>query len=478
MEKNHNKRLQKENSFNIPDNYNNLFCKKLKLPEFKKNFEFEFPRENLSIENLKDEVNLLSFNNGRNEPYQKLKENSPIVKISIHNVSSEENQNNIEIKRLTTGNYCGIIFAKPYNIIIESRFGDAFLKRMLNVLNDVYIQTEVVEGKLNHDNPFLQILIYLFIQSLEKASILGLPREYKDFKHNEYKVRGRLDINNIVRRNIPFTGKISSISREQTEVEEIAEVINYTINKCDRYLGSNNTIIKRINNVRNTLKSLSKNIYPDKFIIDKAKKHRVLQNPVFSEYKNVLKYAELIINMSDIYNDKKQNNKSRGYIFDVSELFEIYIEKILRHNLQGWSVKAQEKINTYKGTFFAREIRPDLVLEKDDKVLVFDTKYKRMNYRGSTKNDMGDVDRTDFFQIHTYMAHYFDESKNTKLVAGGLLYPIEGIYKEVKTDKWLGNTGNFIIDGINLNGLTDSNFKDEISARENKFVNSIKTILT
>ena len=40
---------------------------------------------------------------------------------------------------------------------------------------------------------------------------------------------------------------------------------------------------------------------------------------------------------------------------------------------------------------------------KDKDVIVFDTKYKKMQMRDRYKNG-GDVDRNDFFQINTYMS--------------------------------------------------------------------------
>ena len=67
---------------------------------------------------------------------------------------------------------------------------------------------------------------------------------------------------------------------------------------------------------------------------------------------------------------------------------------------------------------------PDIVFQKDNEVLVWDAKYKRMKY------DFYDYDRSDFFQIHTYINYY---QKNFSVMAGGLLYPLTKPYtKEVE----------------------------------------------
>ncbi len=69
-----------------------------------------------------------------------------------------------------------------------------------------------------------------------------------------------------------------------------------------------------------------------------------------------------------------------------------------------------------------------------------------------------ELDRADFFQIHTYSGYYLQESN---LIASGLLYPLT-ISKE--TDKLLKNhskglfgdpksSSNFVVDGIDISFL-------------------------
>ena len=120
---------------------------------------------------------------------------------------------------------------------------------------------------------------------------------------------------------------------------------------------------------------------------------------------------------------------------------------------------------------------------KDNDVLVFDTKYKKMQMRG-TKEGIWDVDRNDFFQINTYMSYYQNQNFNVKI--GGLLYPIEKSFIENKnichSQTWFGNTNTkFIIDGIDLLNLEEPKDNENkfapISRREQKFINGIKELL-
>jgi 5-methylcytosine-specific restriction endonuclease McrBC regulatory subunit McrC len=119
---------------------------------------------------------------------------------------------------------------------------------------------------------------------------------------------------------------------------------------------------------------------------------------------------------------------------------------------------------------------------KDNDVIVFDTKYKRMIMQGKNQNGAGDVDRNDFFQINTYMSYYQNKKFNARI--GGLLYPIEKSFIENKhichSETWFGNPNTkFIVDGIDLSNLEEDNENKfaEISKREQNFINGIKKLL-
>jgi 5-methylcytosine-specific restriction endonuclease McrBC regulatory subunit McrC len=85
--------------------------------------------------------------------------------------------------------------------------------------------------------------------------------------------------------------------------------------------------------------------------------------------------------------------------------------------------------------------------------MVFDAKYKRMKFiTGIGDEKRGDLDRSDFFQIHTYISYYQNDGYD--VIAGGLLYPMEKVYdkKECFSETLFGkdNTTKFIVDGIEL----------------------------
>ena len=119
---------------------------------------------------------------------------------------------------------------------------------------------------------------------------------------------------------------------------------------------------------------------------------------------------------------------------------------------------------------------------KDKDVIVFDTKYKKMQMRDRYKNG-GDVDRNDFFQINTYMSYYQNHPDKYNVKIGGLLYPMD-LFEEDRchSQTWFGNSKTkFIIDGIYLSDLKDAEDNENkfapISKKEQKFIEGIKKLL-
>lgn len=458
-------------------------------------------REGKSYSNNFSEIEVESFILSKKKLPSKFKgfifpEKGKINKENIHLISLKESKTEKKVKDLLeaevlnfrkqdddqyfikTSNYLGVIYDNENKIKVEitSRFGEKFLHHMINYINDIFIPNISFEAKKDNKKDFNQfqfILAHLFIQSLEKsASIFGLPKAYKSQELHSYKVRGKLDIKKLIQYNIPLRTKLHSNYREQIEVQEIVDVLHKALSILDNKF--KDIINARVLGLKNTLKEKRSSKFVDSLTIQKAKNHKALINPTYQPFKQVLKYAEMIIKQYDFTEDSKGNLETTAYLFDATELFEVYLEKLLRKNgnLDEWEVRSQERNSTYGDTFFGREIRPDMVLIKEDRVAVFDVKYKRMNYFKD------DVDRNDFFQIHTYMA-YYNGLKDKELLAGGLLYPIEAKErKDTISNSILNEETKFIIDGIYLKNEDGGELNlESITKAEEDFVKRIKNIL-
>ncbi|MGJ0310742.1 5-methylcytosine restriction system specificity protein McrC [Aliarcobacter cryaerophilus] len=382
-----------------------------------------------------------------------------------------------------TGNYVGKFVWQGLEIDIKSRFSNTFLERMLNFANDIFLDDVSITGnKVDKDFDISKYIIYyMFVQNLEKAFLLGLPKAYKSIEHHEMKLKGKIDINKFIKYDIPFQGKISSVSREQKEIQEIIDVLYKAVKIIDK---NNKAFLKNISHIKTHLKQYKSNNYVSNETINRALKSKALQNPIFAPYKKVLEYARFIINGNNIEEKNDGKQETFGFIINVAELFEIYITKLLQKEFSDWYVESphlrlDERFG--KTYLYSRKIIPDIVMTKNKDVIVFDTKYKKMNFNYVKGNGV-DVDRNDFFQINTYMSYYQNQNYNVKI--GGLLYPIEKSFKENKyichSETWFGNLNTkFIVDGIDLSDLKEDNENkfSQIVIREKEFINRIKKLL-
>lgn len=369
-----------------------------------------------------------------------------------------------------TGLYAGVLFYKGCQINITTKYGDAFLKRMLNFVNDIYVDNEQVKAKKDEtENQFWFIIAYLFIQSLEKAAVLGLPQQYKKHQERSHKVRGSIEFNDFLKRDVPFQGKLTSTFRELMYVQEIADVLYLALRKLERRFG--NEIHSRLLGLNQLLKQHYSGRFASYETIQKAKTHQSINNPMYSGFKKVLEYAEIILLDKDLMPDNdKQQITTTGYLFDIAELYELYLEKLLSRNFTEWTVSGQEEIPIYQQQFFRRSMFPDLVMRHNSsgKVVVFDAKFKKMEIQNK------DVERADLHQIHSYSAYYRKD-----LIASGLIYPLS---KEINTEKTHSasifgngeNEINFIVDGIYV---SENHSMKELIKSEEAFLSRIASVI-
>lgn len=419
---------------------------------------FEFTSKSKSLE----QVQIFGFKNNRN----KLEDDEQLIlKLYSKEYPKEEKKYIIQ-----TGLFAGVLYHKGCQFNITTPYGQTFLNRMLNFINDVYIDNQEAKASKSKDtNEFQNIIAYLFIQALEKASVMGLPKVYQTQTQRSHKVRGKIDVNAYLKHDFPFQGKLTTSFREQVYVQEIIDVLYLACKKLEQSFGKE--IHRKIHGIYQLLKQNYSGIYAQLTTIEKAKNHSVLQNPMFGAFKSVLKYAEIILKDQSLETlDNKDNLATTGYLFDISQLFEVYLEKLLSRHFSDWYVTGQEELNVYTDLFYGRKMFPDLVMrhKETNEIIVFDAKFKKMR---SIKKD---VDRSDFYQIHSYIQYY-----QPNVLFGGLLFPFSQNIDTVKAhSKSLfandNNTHSFIVDGIFIQ--KDMSMED-ISVRENEFLSRIEELI-
>ena len=358
-----------------------------------------------------------------------------------------------------TGLYAGVIYY-PFDkdvaeFHIVPKFGKILLNRMLNMSNHIYVDAgslQSTDSKQDEDY-FAYIIEYLFLHAFEKARLAGFPRQYKKIQMQTSKYRGSLNVPKHIKNDLPFLGKMSVTYREQQIPKEIVNVLYCALKNFSKSAYN----AQKVKKFEQELKPLATCKSVTNSDIQKAQKCPAIQNPLFAQYKKVLKYAEIILKRNGLqFDSESSNSEIRGFLVDVSELWEVYLENILQDNFPDWNINGQYEMPVYKGsTFFERSFYPDLVMEKNGKYAVFDAKFKDMTGNGR------DVDRNDLHQIHMYAGHF---SKIGNLVAAGLLYPCSMTPNEkwiAELDTLTNGLAKFVIDGVNIEDIQKDNLSYE-----------------
>lgn len=356
-----------------------------------------------------------------------------------------------------------------YKIIIHPRFGNTQLFRMLEEVYNIRLpqSNNNLEKQTEYKYLIKKIISFLWLNLLSKANKHGIP------KNNSIKIQkgatiiGKFDIRKSI---LPIytEEKIISKFHEKTPNKTITSILKnaHRILKAEYHL--TNEMISMSS--KNAIEQIYTSKIDNRFISENDYT-KIQYRDIYLSYKPIVDLSWDIIKKKNFSNSEDNNKQGLSFFIDVAEIWEMYLRSILKRRFlkDGWIIR-NDKISTYKDKDFSRTLIPDIVLEKGNDVMVWDAKYKRMEFV------YFDYDRADFFQIHTYIT-YFKQSKN--VVAGGLLYPLS---KEFDSYRQLRNKANslyaeeknniqFVVDGIDYSNLTDEkikyeevNFLDRISA--------------
>ena len=374
------------------------------------------------------------------------------------------------VRAWQAGRYVGSARIGDTIIEITPRFGEEWLKY---VLYDIFILklTKSEESKTTcEQNPLmLRILSHIWVRKFGEADHYGLPRSTVKRIHQGIQTRGHLNIRKSI---FPFFTKRQVVSEYREK--EIDDAICEIVYKAYGILMNRN--IKNPNvpsQIQDTLNSLHTHYKGKAISVTEQDYQDVNYKSIYLSWKPLVDFSWQIIKQDSLF---KKTNKPKGesfsIFFDMAEIWETFLRKKLGEGFadDGWRVLSVEecKYKIYQGKFFERLIIPDIILTRtsekgESEYMVFDAKYKRMRIN---KNKGYDVDRTDLFQIHTYIQ--FVEHHLGHVVVGGLLYPLtqkvqdnEGNEVEFKIDtdrfhsanlygKESGKYSNtsFIIDGV------------------------------
>ncbi len=359
-------------------------------------------------------------------------------------------------RKWLTGRYIGELNFQfknqSYCLKVVPRFGDAILLHLLEEIFNVKLAKNKSDNKINQEsqNQLIKKLISLiWTRELGKANVHGIPKHKINNTYVGKSVKGKLKIRESI---LPLYNSKQIVSEK---VEKNADVTiltilqkAYKILSKDYFLTPNmlsDNVTDVLNHTQNynTKKGVTVNDYK-----------KIKYGAIYESFRAVVDFSWAIIQRKNNSITQKNSDKDTDALFlDIAEIWESYLLSILKktYTTKGWKVFSK-KFYTYKSQNFKRGLIPDIILEKDDNVVVWDAKYKNMEFRSI------DYDRNDFFQIHTYGAYMKAQNKN--VIGLGLLYPFN---KELNPENERNNYSStlfgvnqsdtwFKVDGIKLSG--------------------------
>ena len=336
---------------------------------------------------------------------------------------------------------------QEYKVTIKPRFGERFLLRMLEEIYNIRItKSENSQKQTDEWNHYIKrIIAFIWVQKLANANLHGLPKIQIKKQYKGTTVKGRIDIRKSI---IPYysNNEIISTNREKEIDNTIAQILlqAYFIIRKDFGLGKGLNIPDTAQNAINQIKTSVKG--KEKITIADYK--NIKYNAIYLNWKSIVDFSWDIIQRKQLSLKQQNSENGFGFFIDMAEVWEQYLRSLLQRKLKpyGWFLKTDKQI-AYKGRFFQRELIPDLIFQQENKLIVYDAKYKRM------KGYQWDIDRADFFQIHTYIQNFINKYD---VKSGGLLYPISTVvsdFSKYRSNTLLNEEGksmSFLIDGIEL----------------------------
>ncbi len=397
--------------------------------------------------------------------YGKMDVDEHPIDVSISSYTTLNNNPVPDRCRFFTSHYIGYYGDSEVAFKIEPRFGSLF-SYFLSYASNIFVPSGEVDTSRSKENPFWLIAL-LWRSLLNNALTTGqIPKNYIVQNKNLGNVRGKID----VRKNIKFN------------------LINQSNFFCSyRELSMDNTINRAIRHTyrllkRNGLTSLLSDFaqYDERMASMGVADHvtnieeldRIRYTKMNAVYQPVINICKAIIK-NDLSGAGEGQKKNISYIVDISELWEVYLLRLLQRNLS--SEYYVYSPNVGSGDYLLdnnmREIRPDILIERKGKViLVIDAKYKRYYQIGRNGSSRVNVQRDDLYQMNTYLYHYGHNAQ----ITGVFTSPVA----EYDTDlhAYIGNP-NHRIGLVNLDIESCNDNLDLIRNAERLYVSRIRKIL-
>lgn len=340
------------------------------------------------------------------------------------------------------GNYIGHFTFEGQEYIINSRFGKQLEAELFKTIDSAFFTSSGSVAEVKGEIPMNYVLYASFISRLKLAKLSGFPSVYKKILFRDYALHGSLDVKNFIKKDQPFTGKISSRKSSRVPDEVVAMVL---LKAYDILVRKNPKFALYDKEIRNFLLANANSEMKSVKDINVALNSKSVMNELYKDYKIALQIARIIILQDSRYaNESAVKNLNFGYLLYAPNLFELYVERLIRSVLGEFGGKFRLETQ-YKIPCF--DLRLDFAI-KDEKgkiLAVLDAKYRHFY-----NSYLDETDYKNLLQIKQYVK---EAGSNT----GILIYAKSDVFNGSENIKHNSENKIFILSVLTNDNKTSAN---------------------
>ena len=312
---------------------------------------------------------------------------------------------------VTIKNYVGIIQLKSgfqIEVLPKIDFGQEdkdnkktkrifinMLRSMKDFPAKVFDDASINVDKMN----LYELFINMYLQEVRRLLKVGLKSSYLPQEDNLRFFKGKLLVNQNIKYNASHKERVYLSYDEFNPDRSENRLIKSTLLKLQRITNSAENS-KEIRQLLTSFEMVNQSENYDKDFSRVAIDRNTIQYETLMKWSKVFLYNKSFATFSG-------TTESRALLFPMESVYESYVAQQIKKVFcpDGWEVKCQDKkhyLFTEPKKQFA--LRPDIVLRKDDRVVIMDTKWKRLN--NDEKNNYG-IAQSDMYQMYAYAKKYY-----------------------------------------------------------------------
>lgn len=338
-------------------------------------------------------------------------------------------------------NYVGLIQMKngfqiqvlPKIMFGEEEEGNAKTKRvflkmlrsMKNFPSKVFNDTSLNVDQMN----LYELFINMYLQEVRRLIKRGIKSNYVEQEDNLRYYKGKLLVKEHVRANLAHKERFF-VSYDEFHLNRAENrLIKATLVMLQKLTASAKNS-KEIRQLLTAFEMVDASVYYAKDF------SQVVINRTTKDYEMLMQWSKVFL-MDKSFTTFSGSTTSRALLFPMESVYESYVAQQMKKVMEpeGWNVSCQDRghyLFTEPRHQFA--LRPDIVMEKDERRVVLDTKWKRLI--NNERINYG-ISQSDMYQMYAYSKKY-----NTSEI--WLLYPLNDEMKNCNPIRFKSGDGTTV----------------------------------